>query len=78
MTDIAWLYQNVQGVAQDHAEAMKWFQKAAATGFTPGMITFGGFYGNGSGGRGGSVVTQDSAEARRWYQSRGSPQTQQA
>jgi uncharacterized protein len=32
MSDLGWLYQNGWGVAQDYAQARRWYQKAADAG----------------------------------------------
>ena len=53
--------QNGRGVAQDYAEAMRWYRKAADQGNAVAQYNLGGLYENGRG------VAQDYAEAMRWY-----------
>ena len=48
------------GVAQDDAEALKWYRKAAEQGIVAAQYDLGVMYGNGQG------VAQDDAEAVRW------------
>jgi TPR repeat protein len=52
------LYENGQGVAQDDAEAARWYQKAADQGHAKAQHRMGRLYQN----------TLDYAEALRWYQ----------
>ena len=54
-------YANGQGVAQDDAEALRWFRLAAEQGFAAAQFNLGFMYANGRG------VAQDDAEALRWY-----------
>ena len=49
------------GVAEDHAEAAKWYRKAAEQGLAMGQVYLGYCYYNGQG------VPQDYAEAVNWY-----------
>jgi hypothetical protein len=55
------LYQNGQGVAQDYAEAARWYRKAADQRDATAQNNIGVLYQNGWG------VAQDYAEAARWY-----------
>jgi len=48
-------------VKQDHAEAVRWYRKAAEQGDANAQCNLGGMYKNGRG------VKQDHAEAVRWY-----------
>jgi hypothetical protein len=55
------MYANGRGVAQDAAEAVRWYRKAAEQGDADGQFNLGVMYANGRG------VAQDAAEAVRWY-----------
>ena len=55
------MYQSGQGVTQDHAEAVRWYRKAADQGYAVAQNNLGVMYGSGLG------VRQDHAEAARWY-----------
>ena len=55
------LYDSGQGVAQDYAEAAKWFRKAADQGFAVAQNNLANLFGDGKG------VAQDHAVAVRWY-----------
>jgi len=48
-------------VAQDYAEAVRWYSRAAYNGLAAAQFNLGVMYDNGQG------VTQDYAEAVRWY-----------
>jgi hypothetical protein len=54
-------YEEGVGVAQDYAEAMKWYRKAADAGNAVAMYSIGWLYRHGLG------VAQDYAEAMTWY-----------
>ena len=54
-------YDNGIGIAQDEAEAVEWYAKAAEQGFVPAQLNLGMCYANGIG------VTQDYAEAAKWF-----------
>ena len=56
-------YQNGEGVAEDDAEAARWFRKAAAIGNSSAMFNLGLMYDNGEG------MAEDDTEAVRWYRS---------
>ena len=58
---LGFMYANGQGVAQDDAEALRWFRLAAEQGFAAAQFNLGFMYANGRG------VAQDDAEALRWY-----------
>jgi len=60
-TDLGNEYHEGVGVAQDYAEAMKWYRLAAAQGNANAQNNLGTMYYNGSG------VAQDYAEAVKWY-----------
>jgi uncharacterized protein YdaT len=62
MNNLAFLYENGQGVAQDHAKAREWYEKAADKGDAGAMNSLGLLYQNGQG------VPQDHAKAREWYE----------
>jgi hypothetical protein len=49
------------GVAQDDAEAVRWYRLAAAQGYADALCNLGFMFENGRG------VAQDDAEAVRWY-----------
>ena len=55
------MYYSVRGVPQDHAEAAKWFRKAADQGDVDTQFNLGAMYVNGEG------VPQDHAEAVKWF-----------
>jgi len=50
-----------QGLKQDHAEAVRWYRKAAEQGHAGAQYNLGVMYLNGQG------VRQDHAEAARWF-----------
>ena len=54
-------YYDGQGVAQDYAEAVKWFRKAAEQNYAEAEANLGFCYDNGQG------VAQDYVEAVKWY-----------
>ncbi len=58
---LGWCYYAGQGVAQDYAEAVKWFRKAAEHGDAEAQFALGSFCETGEG------VAQDDAEAVKWY-----------
>jgi len=55
------MYRNGQGVPQDHAEALKWYRRAAEQGDAAAQYNLGQMYRTGQG------VPQDHAEALKWY-----------
>jgi TPR repeat protein len=55
------MYANGRGVEQDHAEAVKWYRKAAEQGHADAQNNLGFCYEKGWG------VEQDYAEAVKWY-----------
>ena len=55
------MYGNGRGVAQDYAEAVKWYRLAAEQGDASAQSKLGAMYANGQG------VAQDYAEAVKWY-----------
>jgi TPR repeat protein len=55
------MYAHGEGVAQDYAEAVKWFRLAADQGHAGAQHNLGGMYGNGTG------VAQDFTEAARLF-----------
>jgi len=58
---IAIMYDEGQGVSQDHAQAAHWYRKAAAQGHRKAQYNLAFAYDKGEG------VEQDSAEAIKWY-----------
>lgn len=58
---VGFAYSVGLGVAQDYAEALKWYRLSAAQGDADAQFDLGLFYANGSG------VLQDYAEALKWY-----------
>jgi uncharacterized protein len=58
---LGWKYAKGEGVPQDHAEAVKWFRKAADQGNVAAQINLGVSYAKGEG------VPQDYTEAAKWY-----------
>ena len=55
------MYANGEGVAQDYAQAMKWYLLAADRGYAKAQFNLGWMYGTGQG------VVQDDQQAVRWY-----------
>ena len=55
------MYAKGEGVAQDYAEAVKWFRRAAEQGLAAAQNNLGASYDKGEG------VAQDYAEAVKWY-----------
>ena len=55
------MYYQGQGVAQDYAEAARWYRKAAELGVTKAQFNLGVMYARGRG------VALDYAESARWY-----------
>jgi TPR repeat protein len=55
------MYAEGTGVAQDDAEAAKWYRKAAEQGFASAQNSLGTMYDAGKG------VRLDDAEAVKWY-----------
>ena len=60
-SDLGVMYDKGQGVAQDYAEAVKWYRLAAAQGMRWRNSDLGLMYDHGQG------VKQDYAEAVKWY-----------
>lgn len=58
-SDLGWRY--LHGPTPDYAEALRWYQKAAAGGDVAARLAIGYMYFHGQG------VNQDYAEAARWY-----------
>ena len=59
---LGFMYQSGKGVTQDHAEAVKWYRKAADQGKAYAQYSLGRMYYTGKG------VTRDEAEARKWFE----------
>jgi uncharacterized protein len=55
------MYANGQGVAQDYAQAVAWYRKAADQGDADAQFNLGEMY------RNGQSVAQDDAQAVIWY-----------
>ena len=60
--NLATLYEKGSGVAQDHAQAARWYLEAAKQGDVDAQLKIAEFYEEGVG------VAKDSTAARRWYQ----------
>jgi len=60
--EIGAVYTEGKAVAQDYAEAAKWYERAAAQGFAPAQYRMGNLYETGQG------VEKDLEMARLWYQ----------
>ena len=58
---LGWVYYGGEYVAQDYAEAVKWFRKAAEQGVASAQYFLGFMYYKGEG------VAQDYAKAAKWY-----------
>jgi hypothetical protein len=58
---IGFKFENGLGVAEDKAEAMRWYRLAAAQGYAAAQNNLGWMFDNGLG------VAEDKAEAVRWY-----------
>ena len=58
---LGYMYANGRGVAQDDAEAVKWYRLAADAGNATAQYNLGEMYANGEG------VAQNDAEAVRWW-----------
>ncbi len=59
--NLAFMYDNGQGVPQDHVQAVKWYRTAAEQGSARAQNNVGVMYHTGEG------VLQDYAEAAKWY-----------
>ena len=59
--NLAALYMNGQGVAQDYGESARWYKLAAEQGQAEAQYNLGVLYASGQG------VARDTAEAARWY-----------
>jgi TPR repeat protein len=59
--ELGWKYASGDGLPRDHAEAVKWFRKAADQGNVAAQINLGVSYARGEG------VSQDYAAAAKWY-----------
>ena len=62
MNNIGMLYDQGHGVAQDYAEAMRWFRKAANGGCATAMSNIGMLYKNGQ------SVPKDARLAGEWFE----------
>lgn len=60
-SQLGWMYDNGQGVAQNHAKAVYWWRKAAAQGDVGSQFNLGLMYAHGNG------VPQDYGKAIYWY-----------
>jgi hypothetical protein len=61
MNNIAWLFENGQGVQEDYNKAMEWYLKAAENGNNTAMYNIGFLYKNAIG------VNKDIEFAKKWY-----------
>jgi len=59
--DLAVMYEEGKGVAQDYEEAVKWYRLAAEQGNEKAQANLGGMYGNGNG------VIQNDVMAYKWF-----------
>ena len=59
--NLAWMYYNGQGVAQDYAAAAEWYRKAADQGLTLAQLSLAAMYDDGLG------VPEDAVQAHKWY-----------
>ena len=60
---LGWFYENgVDGVKEDHVQAVQWYKGAAEQGHIPAQLALAATY------QGGYHVPQDYAEAAKWYQ----------
>jgi len=74
-SNIGVMYDNGSVVAEDDAEAVRWFMLSAEGGFPTGQFNLANMYKNGAG------VAQNLTLAHRWYQAaarQGHPQAQMA
>ncbi len=74
-SNIGVMYDNGSVVAEDDAEATRWFTLSAEAGFPTGQFNLANMYKNGAG------VAQNLTNANRWYQAaarQGHPQAQMA
>ena len=55
------MYRDGQGVAQDHAAALRWWRKAAELGVVDAQLALGNIYAGGSG------VARDNVQAYMWF-----------
>jgi TPR repeat protein len=55
------MYIGGEGVKQDTAEGLQWYQRAANQGYVPAQYAIGAYYENGWG------IEQNNSEAFRWY-----------
>jgi hypothetical protein len=62
MVDLGESYESGEGVAQDPAQALRWFHRAADAGNTSGMVFLGSMYMFGEG------APLNNGEAARWFQ----------
>tara|TARA_B100001013_G_C24576977_1_gene428991 strand:- start:53 stop:562 length:510 start_codon:yes stop_codon:yes gene_type:complete len=60
-TSLGWMYAKGEGVAEDYAEAFKWFRKAADQGYAEAQYILGLNYYTGLG------VPKDNVEAVKWF-----------
>jgi TPR repeat protein len=63
MLDLGVMYQTGNGVAQDDAEAVRWYRAAARAGNVEGMLSLGMMYETGTG------VAPNDVKALRWFRS---------
>lgn len=59
--ELAYMYRDGYGVAEDYSEAVRWFRKAAEQGLSEAQIWLGIMYEEGLG------VVKDYSEAVKWY-----------
>ena len=59
--NLALMYKNGEGIAEDNVEAAKWYQRAAEQGYASAQNNLGNMYYNGEG------VAEDFTQAVKWY-----------
>ena len=62
MYSLGQMYEEGRGVPQNFAQALRWYEKAAAAGSAPAMTKLGIFYEKGL------LVEKDYDEAMRWFE----------
>jgi TPR repeat protein len=60
-------YEDGKGVARDYAQALRWYEKAAAQDYAPAQNAIGHLYDTRNGYDTGNAVNRDDAEALGWY-----------
>ena len=58
---LGWIFQNGDGVPQNHTEAIRWYTKAAEKGNADAQYALGAYYMSGNG------AARDDAKAATWF-----------